>query len=321
MLALLVANFKIMLRDRQTLFWALAFPLIFVFVFGLFDVGEPGSVDLAIIDRVKNQVSISIGVDLAAIDFLDIDTEYSSQGEAEKAVRNGKLDYLLVIPEALAAEGGGAPVPLALYYDKANVVENQIVEGVIRQLLDDVNLQVAQVDRAVQPTPQPVQAQEIEYFDVLLVGLAGMGVMFNSIIVIAVVITSYRSQGILKRIMVTPLAVRYYFAAEVLSRLLLALVQAAIILGVGVFIFGAHIHGNIGWLFLIVALSTPIFLNIGFAIAGLARSAAAASGIGNAVVVPMMFFSGTFFPTSSLPSFLPELGARPRNTVGECLGV
>ena len=305
--ALLVANFKIMVRDRQTLFWTLVFPLIFVLAFGLFDVGEPGSVDLAIIDRANNPVSLSIQEELAQIDFLDINTEYSSQDEAEEAVRDGDLEYLLVIPDSLAAEGGGAPVPLALYYDKANIVENQIVEGVIRQLLDEVNLQVAQVDRAVHLVPQAVQAQEVDYFDVLLVGLAGMGVMFNSVMVIAVAITSYRSQGILKRILVTPLPVRYYFAAEILSRTLLALVQTAIILGVGVLIFGGRIHGNLGWLFLIVALSTPIFLNIGFAIAGLARSAAAASGIGNVVVVPMMFFSGTFFPTSSLPSFLPEL--------------
>ena len=35
MLALLVANLKIMLRDRQALLWALLFPLILVTVFGL----------------------------------------------------------------------------------------------------------------------------------------------------------------------------------------------------------------------------------------------------------------------------------------------
>ena len=34
---------------------------------------------------------------------------------------------------------------------------------------------------------------------------------------------------------------------------------------------------------------------------------AAASGVANVIAMPMMFFSGTFFPTSSLPSFLPDL--------------
>ena len=33
---LTIANLKMLARDRQALFWALLFPLIFVVVFGLF---------------------------------------------------------------------------------------------------------------------------------------------------------------------------------------------------------------------------------------------------------------------------------------------
>jgi len=54
---LLVANVKIMVRDRQTLFWALVFPLIFVVVFGLFGVGDPDPVDISIIDMAQSPLS------------------------------------------------------------------------------------------------------------------------------------------------------------------------------------------------------------------------------------------------------------------------
>ena len=141
----------------------------------------------------------------------------------------------------------------------------------------------------------------------LLMGLVGMGVMVNSVISIAVKISGYRNQNILKRILVTPLPVRNYFASEVLAHLVLAMVQVGIIMAVGVLLFGARIYGNVLWIFLIVAFANIIFLNIGFILSAWARSPAAASGIGNAIVLPMMFFSGTFFPTSNLPAFLPEL--------------
>ena len=44
--------------------------------------------------------------------------------------------------------------------------------------------------------------------------------------------------------------------------------QAALILGVGVFVFGATIHGDVVWLFVLAVFANLIFLNIGFAIAG-----------------------------------------------------
>ena len=311
MLALLVANLKMMVRDRQTLFWALVFPLMFVVVFSLFDVGSTGSVDLAIIDEAGSPLSQGIREELAKIEYLDIDSGYATQTEAQQAVRDGDLEYLLVIPGALAELRTGDArtplVPITLYYDQANFLENQLVEGVIRQYLNDVNLELAEAGRLMDLAPEGVRAREVEYFDVLLIGLVGMGVMFNSIIVIAVTVSGYRERRILKRILATPLPVRYYFASEVISRLILALVQAGIILTVGVLAFGANIHGNIGWLFLIVAFANLTFLNIGFAISGVANSPAAASGMGNVIALPMMFFAGTFFSTSALPGFLPDL--------------
>lgn len=49
MARLLYASAKMQVRDRQGLFWALAFPLIFTVIFCLFDPGGPPEATLAII--------------------------------------------------------------------------------------------------------------------------------------------------------------------------------------------------------------------------------------------------------------------------------
>ena len=90
-----------------------------------------------------------------------------------------------------------------------------------------------------------------------------------------------------------------------MAHVLLAVVQALIILAVGVYVFGARIEGNVGWLLVITVLGSIVFLNIGFILSAWARSPAAASGMGNAVALPMMFFAGTFFSTAALPWVLP----------------
>ena len=324
MLALLLAVSKIMLRDRQTLFWALAFPLILVSVFGLFDVNGTGSADLAIIDHAKGERSRALREKLAGIDYLTVDIHYSSEADAREALEDGDLEYLLVIPRGMAeldqssaspASGGkddasmslAKRMSLSLYYDANNHLGNQLVIETVRHFVDEENLRLIGGPQLLSVLPEEVETRRVDYFDILLIGLVGMGMMTNSIIFIAVKISMYRNQAILKRILVTPLRVRNYFAAEVLAHLMLALVQAAVVIGMGVFVFGAHIYGNVLWLFIIVAFANTIFLNIGFIISGWANSPRAASGMGNAVAIPMLFLSGAFFPTSSLPSFLPEL--------------
>ena len=185
---------KMMVRDRQTLFWALAFPLVFVAVFGLFDIGGSGSTRIAIIDEADTELSRTIQEALAEIEFLRIDMEYTSQEEARQGLEDGNLEYLLVIPQALAevvqvtgenprqadADTEAQPVAsvlLAVYYDQANLVGNQMVMGVIRQFLDQINLQLSGARQILRVTPQAMQVRQVDYFDIVLMGLVGMGVM------------------------------------------------------------------------------------------------------------------------------------------------
>ena len=157
--ALVVANLKIMVRDRQALLWALAFPLILVAVFGVFDIDASGSADLALIDRANDSRSRELRKKLDGIDYLNLVTTYRSQAKAEEALRNGDLEYLLIIPEGMKelsqrsssdpGNGGGAgekltnePVSLVLYYDVNNELGNQLVIEAIRHFVDDENLRL-----------------------------------------------------------------------------------------------------------------------------------------------------------------------------------
>ena len=319
---LLVANLKIMLRDRQALFWALAFPLILVMIFGVFDFNRARSADLAVIDHANTERSLELTKKLVGIEYLKLETGYVSESAALRALEDGDLEYLLVIPERVAdlpsaaalQDNGKAsenlpkePVSISLYYDVNDDPGNQLVLEAISHFVDEENFRFIGRQGLLEIQPRRVETRKVDYFDVLLMGLVGMGMMTNSIIFIAVKISMYRNQAILKRMLVTPLRVRNYFASEILAHLLLTLVQASAVIGVGVFIFGARIYGNVLWIFIIVAFANTIFLNIGFIISGWVNSPRAASGMGNAVAIPMLFFSGTFFPTSLLPSFLPDV--------------
>ena len=303
MARLLLANLKMMLRDRQTLFWALVFPLIFVAVFGLVDFDRASTADMAVIDMADSDLSRQMVAQLEQLDFLDLNDSYADFQEAQDALKDGNLEYLLTMPQGL----GGPDASIALYYNQANVQENQLVLGVLGHLASQANMQLADTPQPVQVVSEAVSARQVKYFDVVLVGLVGMGLMVHSVIALGVKVSSYRNQAIFKRILVTPLRVRNYFVSEVLAHLLLALVQTAVILAVGIWAFGANLGGSVWLIFPIAALGNVVFLNIGFIVASWANSGAAASGMGNAITLPLMFLSGTFWAYDSLPGFLPDV--------------
>ena len=138
----------------------------------------------------------------------------------------------------------------------------------------------------------------------MLPGITLWGIMSYSIIGIAVVMATYREKRIFRRIKVSPMSAGVFFAAQVTAYLALSLVQAALILAIGSLVMGVSIAGNplaIGMLALVCNL---VFLNLGFIVGAFSRTPAAASGLGNLIVLPLAMLSGVFFPIDLLPDAL-----------------
>jgi ABC-2 type transport system permease protein len=305
MVALTLANIKMMARNRQAIFWALFFPLMLVVVFGLFDVNGVGSADVVVIDESEGPNSELLLERLNEIEFLELESEKLVFSEAWDKVAAGDLGYLIVIPASF--DNPTINTEVNLVYSTRNPDRNQLVDGAVRNLVSEIQSASGPVVPAELLMADVIDVPEVDYFDNVLLGLLGLGIMMNSIISIAVRISTFRNQSILKRLLVTPLPIWKFFAAEITAHVLLALVQAGIILSLGVFVFGGHVYGNIFWVLAITALGSVVFLNIGFILSAWAKSPAAASGMGNAVAMPMMFLGGAFFSTAALPWVLPEV--------------
>ncbi|HEX2049579.1 MAG TPA: ABC transporter permease [Actinomycetota bacterium] len=313
---LLGASVKMLFRDKQALFWALAFPVIFAVIFGMFDFEQPPEVRIGVVAESSTPLSGAVVDGLERVETLTV-SERSDLDSARAALEGGDLDIVLRVPEiplagGAPAPGGGAPPPpveLEAYYDAANRDVNQLALGTVERIADATNLRIAGASPVVRVQQTPVSAKSVTYFDFLLPGLVGMGVMNFSIIGMAVAITRFREQRILRRILATPLAPVRFLGAQVGARLLLSVVQTAVILGVGVLLLGGTVYGNPLWIFVLAVVANVVFLNIGFAVGGRASNPDAAQGMGNAVALPMMFLSGVFFPTEGLPEVMQDVVA------------
>lgn len=144
-------------------------------------------------------------------------------------------------------------------------------------------------------------ASGLDYFDFVLPGLLAMGLMNFTMVGIAGSVARYRELRILRRITVTPLSPTAFIVAVVLARLVLAVAQVLLMLGVGVAL-GADLRGSPLVLVALATLGNLTFLSLGFAVAGRTASVDAANNLAGLATAPLMFLSGMFFPIESLPS-------------------
>ena len=304
-LKLTFANLKMIVRNRQALFWALAFPLVFVFIFAL--IGSfTGSVDtIGIVDHANDPLSRQIVSALGEVGSFEVKIR-ANVHSARQDVENGDLDYLLVIPEDLASlVRDEPPAPVTIVSGESRFRGS--AEIAVERVLDGMNLSLAGAAPRLTLGRETVLTEDADYTDFVLPGLVLWGIMSNSVMGIAVTLANYREKKILRRIKASPMKARTFFAAQVSAYLVLSLVQAAMLFGIGSIVMGVSISGNLPTIGLLILVCNVIFLNLGFIVGAFSKTGAAASGMGNVIVLPLVMFSGIFFPPELLPSLLSNI--------------
>ena len=139
------------------------------------------------------------------------------------------------------------------------------------------------------------------YVDLLVPGLLAMAIAQSAAFGVAFSLVAWRQKGMLRRLRLTPLPLREFAAGRVLFPLMIALVQAVILLTVGRVLFGVHLVGNLLALMPLVLLGALCFIALGMCIGGRVNTEDATAALSNLIVLPMMFLGGVFFPLSSAP--------------------
>jgi ABC-2 type transport system permease protein len=158
----------------------------------------------------------------------------------------------------------------------------------------------------VVPQAETLQTENLNFISYFVPSILGLSVMQVGIFA-AIPLVADREKLILKRLAATPLKRWQLVGSNVLMRLLIALVQTVIIVGVGVAAFNVEITGSLLLAMAFVALGAMAFLALGYVIASFAKTEDAANGMTSVVQFPMMFLSGTFFPIASMPDFLQTI--------------
>jgi ABC-type multidrug transport system permease subunit len=112
----------------------------------------------------------------------------------------------------------------------------------------------------------------------------------------------------------------YYLLSFVLARLLLLVVEVGVLLGFGAWVFQVPVRGSMLDFAVLCVLGSLAFSAMGLLIASRAQTIEAASGLMNAVMMPLWIVSGVFFSSQRFPGALqPVIRALPLTAVIDAL--
>ncbi|MCL5410856.1 MAG: ABC transporter permease [Patescibacteria group bacterium] len=301
---LFLANLKIFIRDKDLLFWSMMFPLMFTFIFGFFfGKGSTSTGTIVLIEKSNSQLSQDFSKALDESKLFKIEKDQDVEAAKDK-LKRGNVGAIVVVPEGFGQMQSGVPTTIKVIYDPANTQINSVILSFTNSFLTKANYAVKNFQPVFAVEEEKTSTRQLNYFDFVLIGLIGMALMNSSIQGVAIGMSKYREDRILKRIVTTPLAAWRFIVSYILARLVINFAQVSLILLVGVFVFDAHIYGSLVLLYLFGLIGAILFQLIGFTIAGLVKTTNAAEGMATAISIPMMFLTGVFFPIDQLPKWL-----------------
>lgn len=287
---LTIVRFLETLREPEALFWIFAFPILLAGGLGIAFRNRPAEV--LKIATTSTQITQSLQREkLLSVQQLDIQT-------AEDALRTGKI-ALLAVP----GENGA----IVYRYDDTNP------EGRTAHMLAD------RAEQQAAGRVDPVSSSEVlmrepgsRYIDFLIPGLLGMNLMGSAIWGMGFTVVDARRKKLLKRLIATPMPKQYFLLSYVLSRILMLVAEVGIVLGFGAWIFHVPVRGSLLSLALVCLLGSLTFSAMGLLLASRAKTIEAASGLMNAVMLPMWIASGVFFSAQRFPDAVqPIIKALP----------
>jgi len=143
--------------------------------------------------------------------------------------------------------------------------------------------------------------------EILIPGIAGMGVLATTFTSLAFNITVLRDDGVLKRWRGTPMPAGSYMAGLLASAALNAFAQVLLVVAIGNIAYGVDWPQEPMLLVLFTALGVVCFAALGIAFSHAIPNEDAAPAYTNAVFLPTIFISGVFYSSDDLPEALKAI--------------
>ena len=308
--ASLVVSIKSFYRNKTTMFFTTTFPILLILVFGtIFMDDDKLNFNLCVQDLDQTETSAEIPKALALSGKFTI-IRVDPAVDAAQYAKDNKVNLVLVIPkdyeraytQYLQFDNPNAFVTLTYVYDPSS--------SSVTTKMQILNMIFAKMNQGLSAKPSFVRTAEVSihtkkyrFIEFFIPGIIAMAVMTASLFGTVNVNTELRQKGIVRKLSTTPITRTDWLLSNILHQFLLAVISTTAMLLASYAVFDVKLQIN-AWLPLFIVLDVFTFVGIGMILTRIVKEAQSAADAANAIIFPMMFLSGSFFPIEMMPNFL-----------------
>jgi ABC-2 type transport system permease protein len=299
-------------RDRVAIFFTIAFPLIFLLIFGSFSKSDSVSFHIGLINQSKTGFAQKFEQDTRGSKMFKIDEKIKTLDQAKDSMSRGVVDATIILPPEFGTVKAATKTPTGqalLYYDENSTQAAKTIQTVLDGEFEHFNSHIVMVQTPFIVRAESTNTLGLSRLDYTVSGLIGFAIVGLGIFGPVNYFPQMKKEGVLRRLHITPLRVWQFFVSSVMSNSVIGLLSIAIMIAVATIVFNFHMVGNYIELAIFLVFGILTIFGIGLAIGGWAKNENQAAPLANIIVFPMLFLSGTFFPRFSMPEWLQNVTA------------
>jgi len=306
-----VKDIKTFFREKGTIFWTIAFPVMILLLFtAIFGREIPFNANIGIVNEDgQTPITESVISGLNDTGFLTLKMFTDRVGALED-LKASNVRAVLTIPQNFTQN---------LFYGQANV--SLVVDGtnpdVARLIEDGIRTFFSEYYKQFRPSysePITVNAetsvvgQQVGYKENIVPGMLTYPLLFSSMVVSTGAIVFEREKGTLKKIRAAPIRPINMLFGKTLAALFQTAISIIVMSVLAAVLLGPKLNWNIPLLIPILLLGSMNGIALGLIISCIGRAPQEASNAATTIAIVLQFFTGMYFPIEYLPIYMQQIG-------------
>lgn len=301
-------------RDIRMLGVIFLFPIFLLVVFGYAINFDVKNIKIAVCDLDKSSESRDFINSLTSNEYFNL-ISLIKYNEIEKYLNENSAQCVIVIPENFSKKINSSKDAQIQY----------LIDGVqgntATLIMNYVNIVTADLSKKITTKFLlrygmqyyiPIELEPRFWFNpdlnstrFLLPGLIGMILILVAVVTISLSIVREKEQGTIEQLNVSSLTVSELLIGKIIPYIIIAFINAGIILLTGYIFFDIAVKGSFIWLLICTLVFLSASLGMGIIVSVVADSLQVAFQMGTLIsLLPSLLFSGFVFPIESMPKII-----------------
>jgi ABC-2 type transport system permease protein len=311
--AVLIKEFIQLRRDRVSFAMIIIVPLMQLMLFGYAINTTPRDLPTAVLLQENSDLARSILAALENTKYFKVTDLPHTEVDLDRLLASGKVLFAIEIPANFerAVRRGDKPAMLV-----AADATDPVAAGSALGALGMAVQTALTHDRLVPDAPQmPFEIRAHARYNPagvtqlnIVPGLVGTILTMTMLIFTALSVTREIERGTMETLLSMPITPIEIMLGKIIPYVFVGFVQASLIIGIGVLLFGVPVVGNLAVLAGLSTLFIAANLSIGYTFSTVAQNQLQAMQMSMMFFLPNIFLSGFMFPFAGMPAWARWIG-------------